>query len=123
MLQVQVAPGPFAPGDTVRGQVVVDRDVSARELLVALRYIETSPDYEECAIEVASVPLAQGQVRAGATVEFALDLPVDALPGFRSAHASLHWEVDAWVNKRGLDPHTKVEIDVGLPSLSPDETR
>ena len=115
MLDVSVSDGPFAPGDTVRGKIIVDRDVSARELLVALRYIETSPDYKECAVEVGSAPLAQGEVPVGTTLEFALDLPTDALPGFRSEHASLHWEVDVWVNKRGPDPHTRLELDVRLP--------
>lgn len=115
MLDVLVSDEPFAPGDTVRGQIVVDRDVSGRELLVALRYIETSPDFKECAVEVVSPPLAQGEVPAGTTLDFALDLPTDALPGFRSEHASLHWEVDAWVNRRGRDPHTRLELDVHLP--------
>lgn len=115
MLQVLLGPVPYAPADTVRGQFVVDRDLSAREILVALRYVETSPDYEERAPEVTSVPLAQGQVRAGATLEFALDLAVNALPQFRSGHASLHWEVDAWVNKRGRDPHATLELDVRRP--------
>jgi hypothetical protein len=112
MLRVQVAPGPYAPGDTVRGQVVVDQDVSARQLLVSLRYVEKSPDYEECAVEVAAGPLAQGDLRTGATVDFALELPSDALPGYVSGHGSLRWEVDAWIDKRGLDPHARVEFQV-----------
>lgn len=112
MLEVALDAPRHRPGDTVSGRVRITESTEARRLLVALRLVEHSPDYTINAVEIEGPPLAEGDLPAGADHPFAFALPDDALPGVRSTHGRLAWELDAWIDRRGRDPHAKVELEV-----------
>jgi hypothetical protein len=109
---VQLAAGPYAPGDVVRGTVLVVEGGGSRVLEAVLEYHEKTDDYEETPVQIASGPLHSGELATGTSYGFELQLPPDALPGYKSKHGELYWELDVKSDERGRDTHERRRIDV-----------
>jgi hypothetical protein len=107
----------YAPGDAVKGLIEVVQPVDARALTVALRYMEESRDYTGVGRTGAEAVLHSGPAGAGTRLQFALTLPPDALPAFRTGNTAVWWEVAANVDKPGFDKHVQLRIDVVPPAL------
>ena len=103
------------PGDAVAGTVRVLEGGRSRSLSVALEYVERSPDYAELAVEVPGAVLYEGDLQTGATFEFSLPLPHDALPGQDLPHGRLYWRVHARSDERGLDTHAYADLASDRP--------
>ncbi len=102
----------YAPGEQVRGYVDLREDIDCRSLDVALHYAEETRDYKGAWHRPATQQLHVGPVGAGSRFDFALTLPPDAWPAFRTDATAVWWEVVASVDKRGFDKHARLRIDV-----------
>jgi hypothetical protein len=109
--ELQLARESFAPGERVAGTVLVTAGGGSRALEVTLAFHEKSPDYEEIPFR-RSEALHRGDVQTGQTLAFALELPADALPGYRSEHGELYWEVDVKSDEMGRDTHLRRRIEI-----------
>ena len=111
----------YRPGDWVRGHVDVLEGGGSRDLSVAVRFRERSPDYEATVVELDSGPLHSGDLSAGMRQEFAIQLPPDARPTLRSAHGELYWEVRAKSDEFGPDTTAELRFDVTVeaPAAAP----
>ena len=118
-LQLQVERSQYAPGDVVKGTVLVVEGGSSRSLEAVLLYNEETSDYSEVAISISSGPLKEGDLTAGASYDFELPLPPDALPNYASGHGALYWEVDARSDEFGRDTHARSRIEVERPRGPP----
>ena len=103
---------PYRPGDCVRGRVQVTQGGGSRNLTVALQLRERSPDYTAIGASCGGEPVHSGELVEGTSFDFAIELPGDAPPGYRSAHAELRWEVEAWSDERGIDTREQLPFDV-----------
>jgi hypothetical protein len=102
----------FTPGEEVKGSVVVTSGGGARRLEVALEFHERSPDYEEVPVRLESV-LHEGDLTAGSSFDFSIALPQDALPGYRSRHGELWWELAVKCDEPfGRDERVRRRIEV-----------
>ena len=70
----------YAPGETIKGTILVTEGGDSRALEAILEYKEETADYSEVAISIPSGPLHEGELTAGTSFEFELALPPDALP-------------------------------------------
>ena len=104
----------FRPGDWVRGHVAILEDIAARDLSVTLRFRERSPDYSATVREMSSGELHTGDVLAGQSYEFSVQIPADALPTFSSRNGALYWQVEARLNQFGIDTRAAQGIDVSV---------
>jgi hypothetical protein len=104
----------YEPGETISGAVTVLEGGDSRSLETVLEYKEETADFVEVAISIPSGPLHEGDLTTGTSFEFALALPPDALPGCRSEHGELYWEVDAKSNEVGRDTHDRRLIEIRL---------
>ena len=104
----------FSPGDWVRGHVAILEGGKSRELKVTLRFRERSPDYSATVLELPSGVLNTGELAAGRSYDFAIQIPADAMPTFSSAHGQLYWEVEARSNEFGVDTTESRGIDVNV---------
>ncbi len=112
-LAVELGRDRYAPGDLVEGTVLVLEGANSRGLDVALRFREEAEDdYEHTAVELSGGRLHEGALVAGGLYPFAIQLPQDALPGYRSAHGQLYWELDACSDERGRDTHERKRVEV-----------
>jgi hypothetical protein len=102
----------YHPGDWVRGHVRVQERCKSRALQVALHFRESSPDYDSVAARYEIPPLHEGDLEAGSSFEFAIQIPHDALPDLTSRHGSLWWEVEAKSDERGPDTRIQERIQV-----------
>jgi hypothetical protein len=118
--ELQLADERFAPGDRVSGSVVVTGGGGSRTLEVALEFHEKSPDYEEVPIRVPQT-LHTGDVQTGQALPFSLELPADALPGYRSANGELFWELDVKSDEMGRDTHVRRRIEVAVHAVPEEE--
>jgi hypothetical protein len=116
---VQLERDSFAPGERVAGTVLVTEGGGSRTLDVTLAFHEKSPDYEETPVSVTQA-LHTGDVQTGQSLAFALDLPADALPGHRSEHGELYWELDVKSDEMGRDTHLRRRIEV-VVDAAPEE--
>jgi hypothetical protein len=115
-LEVQLDAERYAPGETVTGSVLVIEGGGSRKLDVSLHFRErTSEDDEHTPVTLSSGELHAGDLTTGASYPFAIRLPEDALPNFKSKHGELFWEVDARSNERGRDTHERHRIEVVTP--------
>ena len=105
----------YAPGDVVRGTVQVLEGGESRTLEAFLLFHEESDDYERVAAQVGSGPLVTGDLADGASYSFAIPLPAEALPNYRSKHGELWWEVDVKSDELGRDSHERQRIEVVPP--------
>lgn len=102
----------YAPGEVVRGFVDVVEQIDGRSLAAALNYAEETSDYRGAHLVAATQELHVGPVAQGNRFDFALQLPPDALPAFRTRASAVWWEVVASVDKRGFDKRVRLRIDV-----------
>jgi hypothetical protein len=109
--ELQLARESFAPGERVAGTVLVTAGGGSRALEVTLAFHEKSPDYKEIPFS-RSEALHTGDVQTGQSLAFSLDLPADALPGYRSEHGELYWEVDVKSDEMGRDTHLRRRIEI-----------
>jgi hypothetical protein len=117
---VQLERDRFAPGERVAGAVLVTGGGGSRTLDVTLAFHEKSPDYEETPVSVTQA-LQTGDLQAGQSLAFALDLPEDALPGHRSEHGELYWELDVKSDEMGPDTHVRRRIEVVVEAVPEEE--
>jgi hypothetical protein len=97
------AGGSFGPSDWVRGRVTVLESEASRSLNVGVHFREKTSDYSAKVVSCGGDPVHVGNLVAGTSFEFAIQLPPDALPGYRSEHGELYWEVEARSDKPGRD--------------------
>jgi hypothetical protein len=110
----------FAPGERVAGTVLVTEGGGSRTLEVTLAFHEKSPDYEEIPVRETQA-LHTGDLQTGQALTFALDLPANALPGFRSEHGELYWELDLKSDETGPDTHARRRIEVVVHAVPEEE--
>ena len=117
-LEVQLHDEPRGQGLWVRGNVRVLEGGRSRSLSVSLQYRERSPAFTHTAIDVAGPVLHTGDLQAGASFEFAIQMPGDALPGQTLAHGETFWQVDAKSDEAGLDTHAFARVETA-PAAAP----
>ena len=105
------------PGEWLRGEVVVLQQADARSLEVFVHYLERTEDYKEPALTGRTGPLHRGPLPAGARLPFALQLPPEAPPPYRSRFGELYWEVDAKLDQPGRDAHAEQRIAVAAAGM------
>ncbi len=110
--QLQLDRERYAPGDTVRGTVLVLEGGGSRSLEALLEYNEETADYQEVAISIPSGPLHQGDLTTGTSFEFELALPPDALPNYQSRHGELYWQLDVRSDEVARDTHERRRIAI-----------
>jgi hypothetical protein len=114
-LELQLDGERYAPGDSVTGNVLVVEGGDSRKLEVSLNFRErTSEDDEHTPVTLSGGELHAGDLTTGASYPFAIQLPPDALPNFKSKHGELFWEVDARSDERGRDTHERKRIEVAV---------
>ncbi|MGI8807004.1 MAG: hypothetical protein ACR2KK_04030 [Acidimicrobiales bacterium] len=114
-LEVTLENEACVPGDTVRGTVFVVEDEKSRSLTASLEYHEKTEEYSHMATCIPGGHLHEGDLTAGMSFDFTLQLPADALPNFRSQHGELYWEVHARSDEPGFDTHARRRLSVSLP--------
>jgi hypothetical protein len=102
-------------GDTVEGKVVAVEGGDSRSLEVRLDYREKTKDYDEVGATVEHPTLNEGPIAEGASFDFALTLPVDGYPNYKSEHGELWWELHVKSDEPGRDTHERRRIDVTAP--------
>ena len=110
--QLQLDRQRYAPGEMVKGTILVLEGGAARALEAQLEYKEESPDYSEVAVSIPSGTLHDGDLTEGTSFEFELTLPPDALPSYNSRHGELYWVVDVKSDEVALDTHERCRIEV-----------
>jgi hypothetical protein len=106
------AGGAFKPGDWVRGRVNVVEGGNSRALHVEVRFRERTSDYSATPARYGQTQVHQGELAAGASFAFAIQLPADCFPSFASSNAALYYEVHARSDERGLDTHADAHVVV-----------
>jgi hypothetical protein len=104
----------YAPGERIRGTIVVLEGGRSRSLQVLLAYNERTDDYATVATSLSTGPLHTGDLTAGMAFPFELALPADALPNYRCEHGELYWELDVTSERFGPDAHERRRIEVTL---------
>ena len=105
-------PGPFKPGEWVRGRVDVLEGGNSRALHVEVRFRERTSDYSATPANYGRAELHQGELVAGANFPFAIQLPADCFPSFATSNAALYYELHAKSDEPGLDTHSEEPIVV-----------
>ena len=118
--QLQLDQERYAPGDTIRGTILVLEGGSSRSLEALLEYNEETDDYQQVAISIPSGSLHEGELTTGTSFEFQLALPPDALPNFRSKHGELYWQVDVKSDEAGRDTHERHRIELEAVRHTPE---
>jgi hypothetical protein len=113
-LQLQLDRSSYAPGETVRAWVRAVEGGESRAGTALLRYVERTDDYSEIAWD-SMERLWEGDLAQGARFDFAIELPADAKPAYRSQHGSLSWEVLARSDEFGRDTTVSEQFEVTLP--------
>lgn len=111
-LEIQLDTPEVTPGAWVRGRVRALEDLRSRRLLVKAHYWERTGDKSAIGRTVDGPVLHEGDLVGGAVYEFAIQVPPDALPGYRSENGRLSWEVEARSDERGLDSVERAEFEV-----------
>ena len=102
-LELEVESATYAPGDTVRGSVVVVEGGRSRFVEVSLEYRESTPATDSVADRTPPVRVHEGDLVAGTRLPFALALPAGAFPNYESRASTLTWEVHARSDEFGVD--------------------
>jgi hypothetical protein len=103
---------PYAPGETIRGNVLVAEGGGSRSLRVELRYSEKTKDYSSVSATVTTGPLHEGDLTDATSFEFELAVPEDALPSYSGIHGGLYWELDVVSDELGPDTHDSRLVEV-----------
>lgn len=91
----------FAPGETVRGSVLVVEGEGGRgEVRIALSFRERSTEYEAVAASVPGDALTV-ELSPGSSHPFSIRLPEDARPSYVAPHGGMWWTVDATAGEHG----------------------
>ena len=104
--------GNFKPGGWVRGRVNVVEGGKSRALHVELRFRERTSDYSATPAVYDQTQLNQGDLSAGASFPFAIQLPPDCFPSLQTEHAMLFYELHAHSDELGLDTNADARIEV-----------
>jgi hypothetical protein len=104
--------GSFKPGDWVRGRVDVLEGGKSRALHVEVRFRERTSDYSATPATYGQTQLHEGELSAGASFPFAVQLPPDCFPSLQTTNAMLFYEVHARSDERGLDTHADAYFEV-----------
>jgi len=115
-LEVRLDRERYAPGETVRGSIVVVEGRGPGEIAVSLNFHERSTEYEAVAIETPRVSLHRGDLIKGSAHRFAIALPEDAPPSQTTVHGALWWAVDASAGEPGASPVVSRRIEVQAPA-------
>lgn len=135
----------YGPGDTVEGVLVANEYQKAREVNLALAYVQQSPGYVEATEYGQHDNAHRGHVEAGARIPFSFHIPHDALPnwdpaGIAAAQAGggsavgvglggaiglagygrLYWGIQATMTRRGMIAHDVEYVPV---PVDPDPSR
>jgi hypothetical protein len=102
----------YRPGDWVRGKVTVTEGGGSRALKVSLHFRERTVDYAAIARTEGGAPVHSGELAAGQSFDFAIQLPSDVLPNYSSSNGALYWEVEAKSDEPGFDTVVGHGIDV-----------
>ncbi len=88
-----------------------------RRLIITTHYRERSDGNAAVARTVPGPVLHEGDLVTGTVYEFTVQLPPDALPGYRSSHGQLSWEVEVRSDEFGIDTveRKELELTVGGP--------
>ena len=122
-LRVEVSGEPLAPGDAVRGRVVVEDGGGARSLSVRLAFVERTESLHTVARVAGEQTIAEGDLDAGSAAPFELHLPPDALPAVQTAHARIGWELRARADRLGPDAVTEHPIELRRGYTAEDRER
>lgn len=112
VLEVRLERERFAPGEAVAGAVVVVEGGSSRSLSVSVVYREWTPDYTHDWVKLPGGVLHQGDLVAGASHPFSVQLPSPAVPGCAGPSCGVAWFVEAGSDELGLDTHERQEFEV-----------
>ena len=115
-LDLSVEDRPFAPGEWIRGRVEVVEGGRSRRLTVMLHHRDSTTDYTGTIQTIETAALHSGDLTAPASLEFAVQVPPDALPTYSGALGSTFWELDAKSDEPGMDTHARKRIVVALPA-------
>jgi hypothetical protein len=91
------------PGDWVRGKVTAIEGGKSRALKLSVHFRERTADYSATVRTEGGAPIHYGDIAAGESFDFAIQLPADALPSYASANGELYWEVEAKSDESGFD--------------------
>ena len=111
-LELHVESGTFVPGDTIEATVRVSEGGRSRTLEAWLQYYEETEDFAGLVTSISSGTLHEGDLVTGMTFTFALTLPADALPNYRSENGELYWEIHVLSDRPGRDVHQTQRVQV-----------
>jgi hypothetical protein len=111
-LEIQLEQERFVPGETVTGTVLILEGGRSRALEITLSFRESTEQGDHTSVSLAGGNLHRGDLATGASYTFAVELPRDALPNYKSKHGELYWELDAHSDEFGIDTHERRRIDV-----------
>jgi hypothetical protein len=104
-----------APGKKLTGLVNVLEGGESRSLTLTVSFRERSPAYIAAPFSRSSV-IHEGDLATGQAVTFEYDVPEWALPGVKSEHGELYWELEAVSDEPGLDTHVRRVFQVASAS-------
>ena len=84
----------------------------SRRVWVEVRYCERAAGFSSCVLALPTGSLHEGALPPGWFARFGVALPAEALPGYRSAHGELWWEVGAVSDRIGPDAQERRRIEV-----------
>jgi hypothetical protein len=114
-LDLQLEQTHLHPGDWARGKVTVLEGGASRTLKVSLQFRERTEDYSAVARTEGGAPVHWGELAAGQSFDFAIQLPPDALPSCDSAHGALYWAIEVKSDESGRDTtlERRIEVEAG----------
>ena len=105
----------FVPGDRVRGRVEVEKG-GLQEIQVGLLFREEVPNLDATTRQVLAPDFeGSGDIPAGAVLPFEIEVPADAPPNIKTAHAELFWEVVARTDHVGADKVQSRRVEIRAP--------
>lgn len=118
-LEIRLDRERYAPGDTVRGTILVAEDAAAESLEISLNFHERATQYESVTDTIPGDPVEIGPPAQGAR-PFEAALPEDAPPNYTSAHGALWWSIDARAAAPGREVLATRRFEVVASDAGPD---
>jgi hypothetical protein len=100
-----------APGEKLSGLVNVEEGGESRSLTLTVRFCEQSPAFIAAPFRRSGV-IHEGDLATGQAITFEYDVPEWAVPGVKSEHAELYWEVEAVSDEPGLDTRVQRRFEL-----------
>jgi len=97
----------YAPGDVVRGRILVRTGGPSRSVSVLLEYYERTRNSNAIAERVSTGPIHTGDLETGQLLTFELTIPRHGFPNCESPNGALSWELDVWSDAPGRDTHER----------------